>query len=145
MKRFFVLMLMIGLIFGFSGNLLAQDAKSKTPKAPCGVKTDGKIYTDYKGKRIYFPNKECLEKFKKNPEKYLKMMKKYAGKDCSAVCDKVKKPCTSKESTKKSEKMSKKDVKKKVKKKVKKTKKGCPPDCAYVSKCEGKKKSKSDK
>jgi YHS domain-containing protein len=32
---------------------------------------DKKIYTEYKGKKVYFCCKECLEKFKAEPEKYL--------------------------------------------------------------------------
>ena len=30
------------------------------------------IYIDYNDERIYFCSKECMEKFKKNPETYLK-------------------------------------------------------------------------
>ncbi len=32
------------------------------------------VYTDYKGKRIYFCCSACIEPFKKDPEKYLKQM-----------------------------------------------------------------------
>lgn len=60
----------------------AGDAKTKTmPQQICPVMTFGEIgcsvtkhdiYTDYNDKRIYFCSKGCLEKFKKDPEKYLK-------------------------------------------------------------------------
>ncbi len=32
------------------------------------------IYVDYKGRRIYFCCKACISAFKKNPEKYLKVV-----------------------------------------------------------------------
>ena len=35
---------------------------------------DKDIYMDYEGKRIYFCSNRCLEKFKKNPEKYINKM-----------------------------------------------------------------------
>ena len=41
-----------------------------------GNKIDKNVYADYKGKRIYFCCGNCLEAFKKNPEKYLQLMKK---------------------------------------------------------------------
>lgn len=41
-----------------------------------GNKINKNIYTDYKGKRIYFCCKGCPEIFKKNPEKYIKKMEK---------------------------------------------------------------------
>ena len=60
----------------------AEDAETKTMSQQiCPVMTFGEIgcsvtkhdiYTDYHGKRIYFCSKECLEKFKKDPDKYLK-------------------------------------------------------------------------
>ena len=34
------------------------------------------VYTDYKGKRIYFCCNGCPEEFRKNPEKYMDKMKK---------------------------------------------------------------------
>ncbi len=39
----------------------------------CSV-TKNDIYTDHKGKRIYFCSKGCREKFKNNPEKYIKKL-----------------------------------------------------------------------
>jgi hypothetical protein len=36
----------------------------------CSVTKDD-IYTDYKGKRIYFCSEGCRETFKKNPDKYM--------------------------------------------------------------------------
>lgn len=68
-----ITLLMIGSVF-------AETDESKTmSQTICPVMTFGDIgcsvakkdvYTDYKGKRIYFCSKECAEKFKKTPEKY---------------------------------------------------------------------------
>ena len=37
-----------------------------------GKKVDAKIFADYKGKRVFFCGKGCMEAFKKNPAKYMK-------------------------------------------------------------------------
>ena len=37
--------------------------------------TKNDIYTDYKGKRIYFCSKGCRETFKKDPDKYIEKLK----------------------------------------------------------------------
>jgi len=39
---------------------------------PCGI--DKEVYADYRGKRIYFCSEGCHEKFKKDPEKYIKIL-----------------------------------------------------------------------
>jgi YHS domain-containing protein len=39
----------------------------------CSV-TKNDIHTDYKNKRIYFCSKGCREKFKNNPENYMKKL-----------------------------------------------------------------------
>ncbi|WP_027185987.1 YHS domain-containing protein [Desulfovibrio inopinatus] len=50
---------------------MAQDVKQE--KCPVmGYKPSAKLYTDYKGKRIYFCCATCPETFKKDPEKYMK-------------------------------------------------------------------------
>ncbi len=49
--------------------------KSVQTKCPVmGRKIDKKIYTDYKGRRVYFCCQGCVKAFKKNPEKYLKRL-----------------------------------------------------------------------
>ena len=40
----------------------------------CSV-TKNDIYTDYKGKRIFFCSKVCRETFKKDPERYMNKSK----------------------------------------------------------------------
>ena len=50
---------------------------STTAQVNCpvmGGKINKNIYTDYKGKRIYFCCSGCDETFKKDPEKYIKKL-----------------------------------------------------------------------
>lgn len=56
----------------------ADAAKKGKPQTVCPVMGDPinkNMYVDYKGYRIYFCCNECPEKFKKNPEKYMKKLK----------------------------------------------------------------------
>jgi YHS domain-containing protein len=39
---------------------------------PCEITKE--IYTDYKGKRIYACSQGCLDEFKRNPEKHIKLL-----------------------------------------------------------------------
>jgi YHS domain-containing protein len=51
--------------------------KIRRPQTECpvlGGKVDKKIYTDYRGKRIYFCCSGCIAEFKKSPDKYMKQM-----------------------------------------------------------------------
>ena len=43
--------------------------------------TDKSVYTDYEGRRIYFCCKPCVEKFNKDPQKYLTAMDKPTSKE----------------------------------------------------------------
>jgi len=45
-------------------------------------KSDAKEHIDYKGETYYFCSKECLEKFLKNPEKYLSKPKRPENSGC---------------------------------------------------------------
>ena len=68
-----------------AGYVLAAENDIKTvSQQVCPVMFDGNVgcsilkkefYTDYKGKRIYFCSKGCQEKFKTDPEKYIKRLK----------------------------------------------------------------------
>ena len=63
-----------GLLFAGSGLLTAR---ADAPQTKCPVmagKIDEKIYADYKGKRVFFCCKDCQEKFKADPEKYMKKL-----------------------------------------------------------------------
>ncbi len=48
-----------------------------------GVKIDANIYTDYKGKRVFFCCQMCKATFGQNPEKYLTALPQFAGADVS--------------------------------------------------------------
>jgi YHS domain-containing protein len=93
MKTSFIALFMVGAVL--SGNsLLANEGHhegmkgmkhdSKTAivkqQTNCPVMTQNKInkklYVDAKGKRIYVCCKGCLPMIKRNPEKYLKQLKK---------------------------------------------------------------------
>ncbi len=59
------------------GNVVEPRLQATCPvmgdKIACLI-LDKDIYIDYEGKRIYFCSKSCLEKFKKDPGKFIKKM-----------------------------------------------------------------------
>jgi YHS domain-containing protein len=65
-----------GLLFLGPGKMMTGTAlaAAETKCPVLGGDIDKKVYTDYKGQRIYFCCKACIEDFKKDPEKYLKKM-----------------------------------------------------------------------
>lgn len=81
--RYIKLFLVVVTTMLVTGCMLAKENVAKTrPQTTCPVMgdriacliLDRNIYTDYEGKRIYFCSRDCLEKFKKNPEKYIKRL-----------------------------------------------------------------------
>lgn len=50
--------------------------KKQTLCPVTGEKIDGKIYTDADGKRVYFCCKDCVDKFNKDPAKYISKLEK---------------------------------------------------------------------
>lgn len=52
-----------------------QEAVTQTKCPVMGGDINKEVFVDYKGKRIYFCCKACIETFNKDPEKYLKKMK----------------------------------------------------------------------
>jgi len=61
------------------GTMLSAAEKNKsTVQTMCpvmGGEINKKIFSDYKGYRVYFCCTECPGEFKKNPEKYMKKLK----------------------------------------------------------------------
>jgi YHS domain-containing protein len=53
-----------------------KQEKLQTNCPVMGGEINKDVYTDYKAKRIYFCCNSCIEKFKKDPEKYMKEFKK---------------------------------------------------------------------
>jgi len=79
----------VALLVGCGGDQKSPPAKGGSDaKAPSGEKKtamqttcpvmgmpiDKANFTDYEGKRIYFCTKDCIEAFKKDPDKYMKQM-----------------------------------------------------------------------
>ena len=67
-------------VFAISSVFVLSDVQSANakPQTICPVMGDAinkNIYTDYQGYRIYFCCKECPDTFKKNPKKYMKILK----------------------------------------------------------------------
>ena len=57
-----------------SSTKAATHAKQLKPQTTCpvlGEPIDKNLYVDYNGKRIYVCCADCIEKVKKNPEKYI--------------------------------------------------------------------------
>jgi YHS domain-containing protein len=78
---FAILVVIITGVF-IAGNVrvstAAQNEKAVKAQTTCpvlGGEIDKKIYIDFKGERIYFCCSQCIDDFKKNPEKYLKILK----------------------------------------------------------------------
>jgi YHS domain-containing protein len=46
-----------------------------------GGKIDPKVFTEYQGKKVYFCCGGCIEPFKKDPEKYVKKLPQFGGKE----------------------------------------------------------------
>ncbi len=44
-----------------------------------GMAIDKNIWTDYKGKRVYFCTQDCKEEFLKNPDKYIGNLPQFKG------------------------------------------------------------------
>jgi YHS domain-containing protein len=79
MRKIKVLMLfavMAGLLLLGAGRVTVGTAfaADQTKCAVLGGNVDKKVYTDYKGQRIYFCCSACIKDFNKDPEKYLKKM-----------------------------------------------------------------------
>jgi YHS domain-containing protein len=61
---------------GFAFAAVEEHTQKKCPVRE-NVITRWKVYTDYKGKRVYFCCKPCLPEFQKDPEKYMKKLKQW--------------------------------------------------------------------
>ena len=62
------------IICGLIAPVLAADAPGASMNAFCPVRADKasrKVSYEYQGKKYYFCCRDCVKKFKKNPEKYL--------------------------------------------------------------------------
>ncbi len=53
----------------------------KTCPVMKGGKLDAKLFADHKGRRVYFCCEGCIGEFKKDPEKYIKIVDEEIAKD----------------------------------------------------------------
>ena len=85
LKILFMFLLALSFVSADLGTVLSAAEKEKSAvqtKCPVmGGKFDKNIFMDYKGTRVYFGGKVCLDEFKKNPEKYMKILKDGETKD----------------------------------------------------------------
>jgi YHS domain-containing protein len=73
MKTSHILGLIIIAALAIYGIVLAQQIVIFEPKClVTGQPVDKEIFLDYQGERIYFSSETSLERFKDNPEAYLK-------------------------------------------------------------------------
>ena len=59
---------------GFDVAAVEKHTQKKCPVRENVIKR-WKVYSDYKGKRVYFCCKPCIPEFEKDPEKYMKKLK----------------------------------------------------------------------
>lgn len=52
-----------------------EKGKPQTTCPVVGGKINKELYVDYKGQRVYFCCPDCVEPFKKDPEKYLQKLR----------------------------------------------------------------------
>jgi YHS domain-containing protein len=55
----------------------ATEPKAQTKCPVLGGEIDKSVYVDHGGKRIYFCCEMCIDKFKKDPEKYMKKLEEW--------------------------------------------------------------------
>ena len=77
MRRISIVLATLFLLAGFlvvsAGHVLAKDmVQEKCPVM--GSTPNEKLFTDYKGKRVYFCCPPCIDQFKENPDKYMGAM-----------------------------------------------------------------------
>ncbi len=79
MKKLGIMILTMAMPMFLAGATLAQEqVKPGALQQLCfimkGNPVNAKIFTDYKGHRIYFCCRDCQAQFEQNPEKYLQAM-----------------------------------------------------------------------
>jgi YHS domain-containing protein len=66
------------------GTNLESELAQQTCPVMVGSKIDPNIYTDYRGKRVYFCCQKCKAAFEANPEKYLARLPQFAAGQAEA-------------------------------------------------------------
>ncbi|MCD4653610.1 YHS domain-containing protein [bacterium] len=79
MKHLVIISFLTALVLTIPGSIFAADVNELKPQTICpvmGGEIDKSIYADHEGQRVYFCCNPCQEKFKADPEKYLKTLSK---------------------------------------------------------------------
>ena len=77
MKNVVKTLLCLVVLLAFTVSTMDMVFAEKSPQKTCPVRGGAiikDVYTDYKGKRIYFCCPPCISAFKKDPEKYMKKL-----------------------------------------------------------------------
>ena len=103
MKSMKIILTALALVLLFAGSVSAKSCKKACdspscttchPKKDSGTQTscpvmggeiDSTIYADYKGERVYFCCKGCIETFNKDPKTYLQKMSDAGQKPAKAT------------------------------------------------------------
>jgi YHS domain-containing protein len=75
MVKSVILALVLSLFLAGPVPAAADAPKTQAACVVMGGKVNKDVYVDYKGQRVYFCCPSCIEVFKKDPEKYLQMLK----------------------------------------------------------------------
>ncbi len=72
MKRLSVLLILCAFLIGVPAD--SAETKKQTHCPICKMEIQKDLYVDYEGKRVYFGCSGCPDKFRANPETYIKQM-----------------------------------------------------------------------
>ncbi len=70
---------MLNGCFKHKSNTAVSMSGEQTVCPVTGMAIDKNIWTDYKGKRVYFCTQDCKEEFLKNPDKYIGNLPQFKG------------------------------------------------------------------
>jgi len=76
LKGFALALLLSGAAVFASVPAVAAAGPNQVKCPVLGSPANKNIYTDYSGKRIYFCCPPCVREFKKDPDKYMRLMEK---------------------------------------------------------------------
>ncbi|MBM4038843.1 MAG: YHS domain-containing protein [Planctomycetes bacterium] len=65
---------LVALVLAGCGQEAAPQGKAQTKCPVMGGDINKEVFDDHEGKRVYFCCPDCIEKFKKEPQKYVKKL-----------------------------------------------------------------------
>jgi len=75
-----MLIAMVGCRTAESKNKAAAMVEQSAEQTNCpimGLAVDKSVYTEYKGKKVYFCCAGCIDKFRENPERYVSKLPQF--------------------------------------------------------------------